>query len=87
MITPQALAAWRAGDTHASHNALDIQPWDFSPFHVERETPPEWVVERSRGSDCIADVENWRRAFALRRALILEAGAPGRFDQHGRPLA
>jgi hypothetical protein len=86
MITPQALAAWTAGDRHACHEALGIMPWDHSPFDVRRETPPDWLVAMARGTDLVADVDNWRRAYALRQALILEAGPPGRFDQHGRPL-
>jgi hypothetical protein len=83
-LTPQAISAWTAGDKHAAHQALGIMPWDFSPFDVTRESPPEWLIEKARGSDLVAGPDNW--AWALRRALILESGPPGRYDRHGRAL-
>jgi len=86
-LTPQAIAAWQAGDKHACHQALGIMPWDWSPYHVYSAQPPEWLIEL-QGSDLIADVPNYLRAWSLRTALIQLAGEPGpeRFDQHGRPL-
>jgi hypothetical protein len=84
-LTAEALEAWRIGDELGVIRALGLQPSDFSPFHVDCETPPEWVVERSRGSDCIADVDNWRRAWDLRQALQELGGPPGRVGRHGQP--
>jgi hypothetical protein len=85
-LTPQAIEAWTAGDRHACHQALGIEPWDHSPFDVTRETPPDWLMTMARGADLVAGPDNWARAWALRRALVAEAGPPGRFDQHGQPL-
>jgi hypothetical protein len=86
-ISPRAIEAWQAGDVHGCHQALGIWPWDHSPFHVTSAEPPQWLVDRDIGSsDAIAGVENWRRAWSLRTALIQLAGPPGEFDRHGRPL-
>jgi hypothetical protein len=49
--------------------------------------PPGLIwVRQDRGSDLIANTENWLRAWSLRTALLQMAGPPGRFDLHGRPL-
>jgi hypothetical protein len=85
VLTPHACAAWAQGGKHACHAALDIMPWDHSPFHVTSPEPPDWL-QQLRGTDLIADEANWARAWKLRKALIAAAGPPGRFDQHGRPL-
>lgn len=72
-INADAVAAWVAGDKAVCHAALDIQPWDFSPFHVDSAEPPAWLREM-RGTDLIADEDNWARAWRLRQMLITAAG-------------
>jgi hypothetical protein len=84
-ISAEACEAWARGDKHACHAALDIMPFDHSPFHVTSIEPPQWLQQMG-GTDLIADEGNWTRAWRLREALVAAAGPPGRFDRQGRPL-
>ena len=78
-LTEAALAAWRIGDKAALRGALGIKPWQISPFDVAgyRPTP---------GRTPNAYDQSWPRALELRKALMLAAGPPGKFDRHGRPM-
>lgn len=38
-ITPEAVAAFHAGDWMALHRALGLRPWEVSPLDAGREPP------------------------------------------------
>jgi len=73
-ITPEAIAAFEAGDYHGLHNALGLFPHESSPLPaditalgVRQGEPPDWMTN----AGTIAD---YRQAQALQRELIA-AGA------------
>jgi hypothetical protein len=80
-ITDGAVEAWRAGDHMALHRALDLRPWETSPFDVDDDgavadaplisIPDDW----SRGEEA---------AVRVRRELLRHA-PPGRVGRHGLP--
>jgi hypothetical protein len=78
-LTPAAIEAWKIGDLHALHRALDVPPWAPSQFRVGRANPPG-IRPGSVWE------EAWPRSWALRQALIEAAGLPGRVGRHGEPL-
>jgi hypothetical protein len=43
-ITPEALAAYRAGDSWGLHQALKLKPWHTSPLDLPSVRPP-WMAE------------------------------------------
>jgi hypothetical protein len=82
-ITPQAPYAWQKGDKHACHQALGIWPFQSSPFDVDSDEPPAWVMKRE--ADAFMGATSWARAWELRQALCELAGEHGRMiDMDGR---
>ena len=61
-ITPEAMAAFRAGDWMGLHRALDLRPWQPSPLDVDKPDPPSYAK-----SGLWADA--WPVAFDLRLKL------------------
>jgi hypothetical protein len=59
-ITPEAVAAYRAGDALALHRALNLKPWTASPLDAGGACP--W----SPGS---GGAETWQLAVDLRAEL------------------
>ena len=78
-LSVEAVAAWKAGDFHALGRALNIAPWQVSPFDAVGKLP-DWAGPSSAVS------QSWDRAVALRQALLEAGGKPGRMDRHGQPL-
>ena len=64
-ITPEAIAAFRAGDSLALHRALGLRPWQISPLDVEAGEP--CVYPAGSGG-----AMSWPLALEL-RAELLEA--------------
>jgi hypothetical protein len=83
-ISEAALYHCQRGDKHACHQALDIWPFQWSPFDVDSNEPPAWVMERE--VDGSMGATSWARAWELRQALCELAGEHGPYDRHGRPL-
>jgi hypothetical protein len=84
-ITEDAVAAWLAGDSVLLHRALDLRPWDTSPFDVSDDG--EVVVAHLIAipdDDYECDRRGVGTALRLRREL-LAYGQPGRVGRHGRP--
>ena len=53
-ITPEAIAAFQAGDRMALHRALGalcLGPWMPSPLETDGPTPPTWSAPRSAWRD------------------------------------
>ena len=46
-ITPEAIAAFEAGDRMALHRALGLGPWMPSPLETDGPEPPTWSAPRS----------------------------------------
>ena len=65
-ITPEAVAAFRAGDVGALMLALGMRPWDASPLEADDEEPPAWSTPGPWR-------DSWPKAVALRRNLIPES--------------
>lgn len=68
-ITPEAVAAYKAGDCMGLHRALGLRPWNLSPLPasisplgVDQGAPPEWMTDEGQRAD-------WREAQELQRAL------------------
>ena len=68
-ITPQAVAAFKAGRYRDLHQALGLVPWEASPLPVEatllgidRDEPPLWLQ--------LEGIADWRQAVELQRCLI-----------------
>lgn len=66
-ITPDAIAAFKAGDVSALHLALKLGPWVPSPLDVEPDEPSPYPAGTG-------GAEYWPLAQELRRELI-DAGA------------
>ena len=71
-ITPEAIAAWEAGDFDALHCALGLRPWERSPLPrtltalgVDQGPPPEWENPQT---------STWAMAQNLQRELLEAAG-------------
>ncbi|NCQ23693.1 MAG: hypothetical protein COW54_05975 [Rhodobacteraceae bacterium CG17_big_fil_post_rev_8_21_14_2_50_63_15] len=62
-ITPEAVAAFGAGDQMALHRALGLAPWQVSPLDADTPAPPAWASHRT------AWAESWPVAHDLRQAL------------------
>ena len=62
LVTPEAVAAYKAGDYVALHLALGLKPWEQSPLHVHEKPEP------SRDSP-YAWVKSWWKITRLRRVL------------------
>jgi hypothetical protein len=62
-ITPEAVAAFIAGDSVALHRALGLRPWQDSPLGVGDWKRPAWFNEA-----------DWNLQQALRAELIDAAG-------------
>ena len=60
-ITPEAIAAFRAGDELALHRALNLRPWQPSPIVVDGPNPP------ADAGLCFAGA--WATIWALRQEL------------------
>jgi hypothetical protein len=58
-ITPEALAAFAAGDWMGLHQALGLRPWQPSPLDTVTPQPPAYARHRP-----LADA--WPLAFELR---------------------
>lgn len=68
-VTPEAIAAFEAGDYHGLHRALGLRPWEESPLPasitalgVDPDSRPDWATDF------------WPRAVELQGEL-LAAGA------------
>jgi len=57
-ITPEAIAAWRAGNWMALQRALGLRPWQVNPLDADEPEPPH---DRPGGP--------WRDSWPLARAL------------------
>jgi hypothetical protein len=80
-ITDDAIVAWRIGDKVGLHRALDLRPWQSSPFDVDdagRELLEPLIA-------VTADVSHGHAIAADLRRELLRHGAPGRVGRHGRP--
>lgn len=42
-ITPEAVAAFKAGDSMALDRALGLRPWEPSPLETDDPEPPTWA--------------------------------------------
>lgn len=79
LITPAAVAAFKAGDYLALHRALRLRPWEASPLPRETEAlgvddgPCQWGPNTLYG-------ESWPRAQELQRRLMTAAGLERRAD-------
>ena len=60
-ITPEAVAAFRAGDWMDLHHALDLKPWEASPIDATTAAPPPYPHH------------GWEQARELRLQLIAAA--------------
>ena len=69
-ITPEAVAAFTAGDHCALHRALGLKPWEASPVDPNIEH-----LEAPMGGQ--AWRESWPRAQALRKELEKACGKRG----------
>ena len=77
-ITPDAIAAFEAGDGSALHLALGLGPWVPSPLEVHPDEPSPWPA----GS---GGAEYWPLAVELRRELMA-AGAKMPTRGHHSPV-
>ena len=59
-ITPDAIAAFKAGDHMRLHSILRLKPWEISPLDAEGESP--WP-ETSAGG------KSWGQAVELREEI------------------
>ena len=69
-ISPEAIAAYKAGDFHALHRALDLRAWEISPLPIEVSAlgvDPDDPPDDRNGSAWAA---SWRQAMELQRRLI-----------------
>ena len=66
-ITPEARAAFEAGDKMALHRELKLPPWMASPLEVDDPHPPSWAGQSAWAT-------TWPEVWTLRQAL-LEAAA------------
>jgi hypothetical protein len=85
-ITPEVIAAWRAGDYGALHLALHLHPWCHSPLPkeiiclgVDQNSPPHFLDVQQR--------EDWRQAAALQAELLKIAGWPDCRQAYRKNLA
>ncbi|WP_189375237.1 MULTISPECIES: hypothetical protein [unclassified Mesorhizobium] len=62
-ISPDAVAAFRAGDHQALATALGLLPWQPNPLDVDAPLPPAWA------SSGTAWAQAWPEAFSLRQQL------------------
>jgi len=65
-VTPEAVAAFKAGDYQSLHRALGLKPWEPSPLPVsvtalgvDQGEPPKWELHP----------DAWRQAQVLQREL------------------
>lgn len=63
IFTPDALAAYEAGDSSALALALRLPPWEFSPLDVYEGAVPAWLKDRPWRQEC------WAKALEMRREL------------------
>ena len=68
-ITAEAVEAFRAGDFHALHNALNLPPWHPSPLPESVETLGVTPDHPPR-ADGTCWAEAWPQAVALQRELM-----------------
>jgi hypothetical protein len=61
-ITPEAIEAFRRGDSFALDRALQLKPWDQSPLYAVTDEPPDYMRDT-------LNVERWKYARELRREL------------------
>jgi hypothetical protein len=66
-ITPEAVAAYRAGDYHALHRALGLKPWEASP--LPSSVTLLGVEDGPAPSGNTAWAASWAKAQELRREL------------------
>ena len=66
-ITPEAIAAWKAGDWGDLQRALRLPPWHASPLDVGGDQP----------AGNTAGATTWAEATRLRSELIALAGEQG----------
>jgi hypothetical protein len=83
-ISEQACYAWQRGDKHGFYRAMDIMPFDPSPFTIDSAEPPEWVMAREDGAAFCP--RRWARSWEIRCAMLELAGPPGPSGPHGEPL-
>jgi len=68
-LTPEVIAAWKAGDESALHRALGLFPWDQSP--LPREIEPLGVDQADVSTD-----PGYQNVMRLQWALLKVAGWP-----------
>jgi hypothetical protein len=66
-ITPEALAAYEAGDYRALHRALSLRPWEASPLPLK--VTPLGVDQGPPLEGPTAFALSWPKAQALQREL------------------
>jgi hypothetical protein len=79
-ITPEAIAAYQAGDDMALHQALNLKPWQPSVLEVD-EDPPEW------GNGLACYTTEWALVRQLRLALDLAIAEIAAAEQEKRVAA
>jgi hypothetical protein len=70
-ITPEAVAAWRAGDYWGLHRALGLKIWQMPDWGGDPPADPP-------SSDWAPLVEGYERVCAAKAQLIAVAGPPPR---------
>ncbi|WP_214471076.1 hypothetical protein [Mesorhizobium sp. dw_380] len=62
-ITPEAVAAFEAGDRQTLHHALGLRPWEPNPLEIDGPTSPAWA------SDGTAWSQAWPDMWTIRQEL------------------
>ena len=68
-ISPEAIAAYEAGDFHALHRALDLRTWEISPLPIEVSALGVDPDDRPDDRDGSPWAASWRQAMELQRRL------------------
>ena len=69
-ISPEAIAAYEAGDFHTLHRALDLRAWEISPLPIEVSALGVDPDDPPDDRDDSPWATSWRQAMELQRRLI-----------------
>jgi hypothetical protein len=67
-LTPEAIAAFKAGDEIALHQALGLGTWMPSPFDVDGPEPPDWGRDGTAWRSLGRPSGNWNELEAALKA-------------------